>query len=158
MLSNPKIREDLLRMRDKDSPWFVLASLGRLGFFESQGCSSAFDRSPKVPETAAAGHSRLDFVLLARDSFVAMAGSQDQWPVGIKFLCVHFDASSPMAIDQTTQAKIFNWEMSLQSPWDVHDMRGGLGDNKEFEEAGLRRRSRRLARARSGSKCSLRAS
>ena len=78
-----------------------------------------------------------------------MAGRPEQWPSGIKFLCVHCDASPMMAADdaqealvpvraflQTTQSKMRKWEMWLPSPWDVLPMRGGLGGNKEFEEAG----------------------
>ena len=91
-------------MKDEDSQWFVLTGWGRRGFFELQGCSWAFDGS-QPRETA-----DFDFIQLARGSFVAMAGRQEQWPSGIKFLCVHC------------------------------------------------RRSRRGARARSGSKCPLRAS
>ena len=42
---------------------------------------------------------------------------------------------------QTTYSKIRKWEMWLPSPWDVRPMRGGLGGNKEFEEAAIEARS-----------------
>ena len=152
MLSYPPFREDQMRVKDEDDTWLVLTSWGRRGFFESQGYSWAFDGSLNLPPRDTAAD--FDFVRLARDSFVAMAGRQEQWPSGIKFLCVHCDASSMMAADdaqealipvrgflQTTYSKIRKWEMWLPSPWDVHPMRGGLGGNKEFEEAAIEARS-----------------
>ena len=42
---------------------------------------------------------------------------------------------------QTTQSKMRKWEMWLPSPWDVRPMQGGLGGNKEFEEAAIEARS-----------------
>ena len=42
---------------------------------------------------------------------------------------------------QTTQSKIRKWEMWLPRPWDVRPMRGGLGGNKEIEEAAIEARS-----------------
>ena len=38
---------------------------------------------------------------------------------------------------QSTYSKIRKWEMWLSSPWDVCPMQGGLGGNKEFEEAAI---------------------
>ena len=80
----------------------MLTSWGSRGFFESQGYSWAFDGSLNLllRDTAA----DFDFVQLARDSFVAMAGRQKQWPRGIKFFCVHCDASSMMAADNAQEA------------------------------------------------------
>ena len=125
----------VLVLKDEDDRWLVLTSWGRRGFFESQGSSWAFDGSLKPPRDTAAD---FDFVQLARDSFVAMVGRQEQWPSGIKFLCVHCDASSMMAADdaqealvpvcgflQTTYSKSRKWEMWLPSPRDVRPMRGG---------------------------------
>ena len=64
----------------------------------------AFDWSLNLlPRDTAAD---FDLVQLARDSFVAMAGRQEQWPSGIKFLCVHCDASSMMAADDAQEALI----------------------------------------------------
>ena len=167
MLSYPPFREDQMRIKDEDGTWLVLTSWGRRKFFESQGCSWAFDGSLNLPPRDRSDFgSVIDFVQLVRDSFVATAGRQEQWPSGIKFLCVHCDASSMNAAGdaqeavvpvrgflQTTQSKIGKWEMWLPRPWDVRPMRGGLGGNKSLR----RRRWRRGARARSGSKCSSRA-
>ena len=144
-----------MRIKDEDGTWLVLTSWGRRKFFESQGCSWAFDGSLNLPprDTSDFG-SVIDFVQLVRDSFVATAGRQEQWPSGIKFLCVHCDASSMTAAGdtqeavvpvrgflQTTQSKIRKWEMWLPRPWDVRPMRGGLGGNKAFEEAAIEARS-----------------
>ena len=70
-------------------------------FFESQGYSWAFDGSLNLPPRDTAAD--FDFVQLAKDSFVAMAGRQEQWPSGIKFLC---DASSMMAADDAQEALV----------------------------------------------------
>ena len=155
MLSYPPFREDQMRIKDEDGTWLVLTSWGRRKFFESQGCSWAFDGSLNLPPRDRSDFgSVIDFVQLVRDSFVATAGRQEQWPSGIKFLCVHCDASSMNAAGdaqeavvpvrgflQTTQSKIRKWEMWLPRPWDVRPMRGGLGGNKEFEEAAMEARS-----------------
>ena len=135
MLLYASFREDQMRVNDEDDTWLVLTSWGRRGFFESQGYSWAFGWSLNLrPRDTAAD---FDFVQLARDSFVAMAGRQEQWPSGIKFLCVHCDASSMMASDdaqgalvpvrgfhQITQSKMCKWKMWLPSHRDVHAMRG----------------------------------
>ena len=93
-----------MRVKDKDDTWLVLTSWGRRGFFESQGYSWAFDGSLKLlPRDTAAD---FDFVQLARDSFVAMVGRQEQWPSRIKFLGVHCDASSMMAADDVQEAVV----------------------------------------------------
>ena len=68
-----------------------------------------------------------------------MAGNREQWPSGIKYLCVHCDAADdvqeavvPMrGFLQTTRSKIHKGEMWLHSPWDLYPMLGGLGCNKE---------------------------
>ena len=140
-----------MRIKDKDGTWSVLTSWGRWKFFGSPGCSLAFDGSlnPPPQDTSDFG-SVIDFVQLVRDSFDATAGRQEQWQSGIKFLCVHCDASSMMAADnsqeaivpvrgflQTTQSKMRKWEMWLPSLWDVRPMRGGLGSHEEFEVAAI---------------------
>ena len=97
MLSYPPFKKDQMKLKDEDDTWLVLTSLGSGGFFVSYGYSWAFDRLLKLPPQDTAAD--FDFVKLARDSFVAMAGRQEQWPRGIKFLCVHCDAYSLMATD-----------------------------------------------------------
>ena len=76
--------------------------LGPSWSFRIAGYSWAFDGSLDLPPRATAAD--FDFVQLARDSFVAMAGRREQWPSGIKFLCVHCDASSMMAADDAQEA------------------------------------------------------
>ena len=71
-------------------------------FFESQGW--AFDGLLNLPPRDTAAD--FDFVQLAKDSLVAMAGRQEQWPSGIKFLCVHCDASSMIASDDAQEALV----------------------------------------------------
>ena len=116
-----------MRTKNEDGTWLVLMSWGRRKFFESQGCSWAFDCSLNLlPLDTLDFESVFDFVYLAQDSFVATAGRQEQWPSGIKFLCVHCDATSMMAAGyvqeagvpvrsflQTTQSKIHKWELWL---------------------------------------------
>ena len=76
--------------------------LGPSGIFRIAGYSCALDRTLKLPPRDTAN---FDFVQLARDSFVAMVVRQEQWPpTGIKFLCVHCDASSLMATDDAREA------------------------------------------------------
>ena len=36
---------------------------------------------------------------------------------------------------QTTNSRMSKWEAWLQSPWEWRRIRGGLGGNKEFEDA-----------------------
>ena len=104
MLSYPPFREDQIRVKDEDDTWLVFTSWGRRGVFESQGYAWAFEGSPNLPPRDTAAN--FDFVQLARDSFVAMAGHQEQWQSEIKFLCVHCDASSMMAADDEQEALV----------------------------------------------------
>ena len=98
--------------------WFVLTSWGRLGFFKSQGGSWAFDGLLILqPQDTA----YFDSVQPARDSFVATAGRQDQWPSRIKFLWVHFGAFSLMVTDYEQEA-VVSWFSRNNS---VQDMQVG---------------------------------
>ena len=114
-----------MRIKGENGTWLVLTSWGRRRFVESQGCCWAFDDSLNLqPRDRSDFESVFYFVQLARASFVATARRQEQWPSGIKFLCVHCDASSIMAADdvqeavvpvrgflRTTQSKMCKWEM-----------------------------------------------
>ena len=84
--SYPPFREDQTTIKEEDGTWLVVTSWSRRRFFESQGCSWAFDCQLNLPprDTSDFG-SVIGFVQLVRDSFVATAGRQEQWPSGIKF-------------------------------------------------------------------------
>ena len=90
-----------MRVKDEDDTWVVLASWDRRGFFESQRYSWAFNGSLNLTPRATAAD--FDFVQLARDSFVAMAGRREQWPSGIKFSCVHCAISWYPAIENSSK-------------------------------------------------------
>ena len=127
MLSYLPFRENQMRVNDENDTWLVLTSWGRRGFSKSHRDSWVFDGSLKLQQRDTA--TDFDFVQLARDSFVAMAGRQEQWPSGIKFVCVHCDTFSLVATDDAQEAivpvhgfhqkiylKICKWEMWLPSP------------------------------------------
>ena len=83
MLSCPPFREDQMRLKGEDDTWLQHTSWGSLGFFRITWILMPFDRSLKLLPRDTAD---FDFVQLARDSFVAMAGRQEQWPSWINFL------------------------------------------------------------------------
>ena len=125
---------------DKRQRWRLVDAhdLGLSVIFRMARMLVGFRLFPKpAPRDISDFGSVIYFDQLVRDSFVATAGRQEQWPSWIKFLCLHCDASSMTATGvaqeavvpvrgflQTTQSKIRKWEMWLPSPWDVRPMRG----------------------------------
>ena len=67
-----------MRVKDEDDTWLVLTSWGRRGFFESQLLKDTRGLSSGHELAAERHSSRLRFVQLARDSFLVMAGRQEQ--------------------------------------------------------------------------------
>ena len=90
-----------------------------------------------------------------------MAGRKEQWPSGIKLLCVHCDAPSLIAKDEAQEAVVpvrgfFNHKIEdtqVENAKPLGPMQGELGGNNQYEEAAID-----AARAQSGSKCSSSAS
>jgi hypothetical protein len=144
MLTFPQFLEDRNIIGAKNGPWYELVYWGRRHFFPIQGRSWAFDGSltvqPKNPSDCK------DFLERARDAFLESAGISDDWPSGIRFLLVVCDITAVADADearevevevkgflQTTKSHMSKWETWLECTW--RPIRGGLGGNKEFEDA-----------------------
>jgi hypothetical protein len=138
----PRFITDRKRVNDDEDFLIVLAEWGRRKFFDVYGHAWAFAGSVTVPPRKT---SDCDLLQMTRDAF----GSVAALPIdGIRYICVHCDISALMDTDdadeaeipvrgflQTTNSRMSKWEAWLQSPWEWRRIRGGLGGNKEFEDA-----------------------
>ena len=145
MLTFPKFLEDSQKVEISNDPWSEIVHWGRRGFFETLGHAWKFECRVTLPPRNTTDCDEL--LEIAKTAFLHRSGNPSERPGGIKFLwaiCDLFaimDADDRTEVDldikgflQTNKSKMKKWEDWLPlAEW--RPMRGGLGGNKEFEDA-----------------------
>ena len=142
----PQFIRDTIEWHDSKSTLNVLALWGNRSYFDATGCAWMFTGDMMLPPRTS---DDCDLLQMATEVFNAAAGPRDAWPEGITFLAVHCDFKELNDVDrvrvpcrgflQGKDSKSYKWESWLSvhsdSGWLWRPLRGGLGGNKEFEDA-----------------------
>ena len=142
----PQFIRDTREWHDSKSTLNVLALWGNRSYFDATGCAWMFTGDMMLPPRTS---DDCDLLQMATEVFNAAAGPRDAWPEGITFLAVHCDFKELNDVDrvrvpcrgflQGKDSKSYKWESWLSvhsdSGWLWRPLRGGLGGNKEFEDA-----------------------
>jgi hypothetical protein len=152
----PQFIRDSIECHDSKSTLNVLALWGNRSYFDARGSAWMFSGNMMLPPRTT---DDCDVLQMATEVFNAAAGPPDARPDGITFLAVHCDFTGLNDVDPTkrvrfpcrgflqgTQSNSYKWEswLSVASDpcWYWRPLRGGLGGNKDFEDAEIRRRTR----------------
>ena len=144
----PQFIRDTRECYDSKSTLNVLALWGNRRYFDATGSAWMFTGKLILPPRTA----DCDVLQMATEVFNAAAGPPDARPDGITFLEVHCDFTGLNDIDPTKrvrfpcrgflqgkQSKCYKWQswLSIEADprWLWHPLRGGLGGNREFEDA-----------------------